>query len=61
MSVLTVGSMVFSSNPRIAVLTDGTWSLEIIQVREGDEGEYQCQVNTEPKKSAVVRLVVRGM
>ena len=49
----------FSSDPRIAVVS-GTWRFQIIQTSVRDEGEYQCQVNTEPKESAVVRLVVRG-
>ena len=63
MSVLTVGSLVFSSDTRLAVLPGqpvGSWRLRIQDVVARDQGEYQCQVNREPKESAVVQLVVRG-
>ena len=63
MSVLTVGSLVFSSDTRLAVLPGqpvGSWRLRIQDVVARDQGEYQCQVNTEPKESAVVQLIVRG-
>ena len=57
----------FSSDPRIAVVfpnrpgqTAGTWRLQISQASVRDEGEYQCQVNSEPKESADVTLVARG-
>ena len=62
-SVLTVGSLVFSSDTRLAVLPGqpvGSWRLRIQDVVARDQGEYQCQVNTEPKESAVVQLIVRG-
>ena len=66
-SVLTDGGLVFSSDPRIAVVspsrpgqTAGTWTLQIRQVTRGDEGEYQCSVNTEMKMSWRVVLRVRG-
>ena len=66
-SVLTVGGLVFSSDPRIAVVapsrpgqTAGTWSLQISQASVRDSGDYQCQVNSEPKESLDVTLVVRG-
>ena len=61
-SVLTVGSYVFSSDPRIAVgvgQNGSSWALSIIWVVGRDEGEYQCQANTEPKISYAVRLSVR--
>ena len=67
MSVLTVGGLVFSSDPRIGVVSStrpgqaaGTWSLQIAEAALGDSGEYQCQVNSEPKDSLDVTLVVRG-
>ena len=67
MSVLTVGGLVFSSDPRIGVVSStwpdqaaGTWSLQIAEAALRDSGEYQCQVNTEPKESLDVTLVVRG-
>ena len=66
MSVLTVGSLVFSSDPRIGVVTpwpgrtSGTWSLQIQEVSVWDSGDYQCQVNTQTKERLDVELVVRG-
>ena len=67
MSVLTVGGLVFSSDPRIGVVshrspeqTFGTWNLHIAEAALRDSGEYQCQVNSEPEESLDVTLVVRG-
>ena len=67
MSVLTVGGLVFSSDPRIGVVshrspeqTFGTWNLQIAEAALRDSGEYQCQVNSEPKESLDVTLVVIG-
>ena len=67
MSVLTVGGFVFSSDPRIGVVAPsrpgqlfGTWTLQIQKVGPRDAGEYQCQVNTEPKISLPVFLTVTG-
>ena len=66
MSVLTVGGLVFSSDPRIGVVTpwpgrtSGTWSLQIQEVSVWDSGDYQCQVNTQTKERLDVELVVRG-
>jgi len=67
MSVLTVGGFVFSSDPRIGVVAPsrpgqvfGTWTLQIEKVGTRDAGEYQCQVNSDPKESLDVTLVVTG-
>ena len=62
MSVLTVGGLVFSSDPRISVVTKthGTWSLQIQDVSVWDSGDYQCQVNTQARERLDVELVVRG-
>ena len=68
MSVLTVGGFVFSSDPRIGVVAPsrpgqvfGTWTLQIQKVGPRDAGEYQCQVNSDPKESLDVTLVVKGL
>ena len=67
MSVLTVGGLVFSSDPRVGLVSPstpglivGSWSLQIQEASPRDSGEYQCQVNSEPKESLDVTLVVRG-
>ena len=68
MSVLTVGGFVFSSDPRIGVVAPsrpgqvfGTWTLQIQKVGPRDAGEYQCQINSDPKESLDVTLVVEGL
>ena len=65
--VLSVGGLVFSSDPRMTVTTTYTdnnlqsiWSLRIGKSIKSDSGEYKCQVNTEPTISGSVRLIVRG-
>ena len=61
MSVLTVGGLVFSSEPRLGVAIDGsTVTLHIQEVTSSDSGDYQCQVNTDPKHSLDVTLLVTG-
>lgn len=62
-SVLTVGSLVFSSDPRIGVvLTAGenadVWGLKIEKVTLRDQGKYLCQVNTRKRVSWPVSLRV---
>ena len=67
MSVLTVGGLVFSSDPRLVVaaarLGPATlaWKLYISEVSPADSGDYQCQINTEPKQSLDVTLMVSGV
>jgi hypothetical protein len=41
-------------------LETGVWTLQIKYTQLRDEGEYQCQVNTEPKISFSVFLIVLG-
>ena len=66
MSVLSVGGLVFSSDPRLRVMvsrlspTAVSWSLTISPAMAGDSGDYQCQINTEPKLSLDVSLSVEG-
>ena len=65
--VLTVGGLVFSSDPRMTVTMtnkdndmQSTCSLRISQSIISDSGEYKCQVNTEPTISRSVKLNVKG-
>lgn len=37
-----------------------SWSLHITNVRSEDSGQYECQINTEPKLKSNVTLLVRG-
>lgn len=36
------------------------WGLVITDVRDTDAGEYECQINTEPKMVQYITLTVRG-
>jgi len=61
LTVLSSGSILFSSSPRLALLHhEGSpdWTLQITGVVLRDGGMYECQVNTEPKMSRVVNLAV---
>ena len=63
MSVLSVGGLVFSSDPRLEVTVSPggeTWQLEIRNVTQLDAGQYQCQVNTNTRLSTVISLSVIG-
>ena len=63
MSVLTVGGLVFSSDPRLGVTVSPggkIWQLEISNVSLADGGEYQCQVNTNTRLTTLHHLEVIG-
>ena len=50
-------------SPRLGLVTlasAASWSLTISPVQPGDSGDYQCQLNTEPKLSLDVTLIVNG-
>lgn len=69
--ILTMGSAVYSNDRRIEVLRPngttamrsnnrGDWILKIQSATVDDSGVYECQINTEPKKSKayVIHVVV---
>nr|CAI5819838.1 unnamed protein product [Callosobruchus analis]CAI5869968.1 unnamed protein product [Callosobruchus analis] len=62
--VLTVGSFTFTGDNRFeAVHSDSSeefWGLRIRGVKLDDAGRYECQVNTEPKKSLGIVLKISG-
>ncbi|XP_046437907.1 hemicentin-2-like isoform X2 [Daphnia pulex] len=61
LAILISGDHVYTSDTRVASLhpsSSALWGLQISPVRSSDEGFYQCQVNTEPKQSHTVVLVV---
>ena len=67
LSVLTVGGLVFSSDPRVGVLpptwpgwASGTWTLHIANTSVWDSGDYLYMVNNHQENRVVVELVVRG-
>ena len=69
LSVLTVGGLVFSSDPRVGLLPPtlpggasgaGTWTLQVANTSLWDSGDYLCMVNNHQEDRVVVELVVRG-
>ena len=62
LTVLSSGSLVFSSSPRVSVVHgEGSpdYNLQISRVVPSDAGHYHCQLNTRPARSVLVRLAVR--
>lgn len=37
-----------------------TWNLQVKYVQARDEGQYECQISTEPKMSKIVNLNIVG-
>ncbi|XP_045127483.1 basement membrane-specific heparan sulfate proteoglycan core protein-like [Portunus trituberculatus] len=60
--IITAGLLTYSPDDRYRVLhppdTD-EWTLHIKRTRPGDAGWYECQVNSDPKITTPVLLVVR--
>lgn len=59
--ILTVDRYTFIADERFQsflVEASDTWNLQIKYVQARDAGEYECQVNAEPKLSHVVNLYV---
>jgi len=59
--VLSHADILFSSSDRLTILHAAgsvDWNLQISDVNPQDSGEYECQVNTEPKVSRLVYLTV---
>ena len=61
--ILSVDRVMFIADERFqAIFVDGseTWTLQIKYVQARDEGDYECQISTEPKMSHFVHLNVVG-
>ena len=63
--VLSVWSQMFSTDSRLSVIhiyrpiiNADDWTLIINNTRHGDQGRYECSVNTVPKKSSLVMLEI---
>jgi len=60
LTVLSSGSYMFSSSPRMSLLHDEgspDYNLQIARVKSTDAGQYLCQLNTQPTQSARVNLI----
>merc|ERR1719376_1856901 len=67
-TVLSVGALTFSSDPRFSVIhvprpriRADDWTLVISSTEARDAGTYECSVNTLPKISHTVDLAVKEM
>ncbi|ENN81351.1 hypothetical protein YQE_02241, partial [Dendroctonus ponderosae] len=62
--ILTSGPHTFASDFRFEVIHSEKnvefWGLRIRGVKEDDAGQYECQVNSEPKMSLAYQLTVSG-
>ena len=59
LTVLSSGTTLFSSSPRLRLLHypgSPDWNLQLGPLVAEDGGTYECQVNTEPKQSRIVTL-----
>jgi hypothetical protein len=64
--VLTGGIITYTTDPRFHLRHEGddgeveSWVMRITNLTREDSGLYECQVNTEPKKSLAFKLYVSG-
>jgi hypothetical protein len=65
LQILTAGFVTFTSDKRFKVNHENSidttdWSLLITNVKLEDQGQYECQINTEPKMKQNINLMVKG-
>lgn len=65
LQILTAGLFTFTTDTRFKVnyensIDDTDWSLMITNVKLEDAGQYECQINTEPKMKKNINLMVKG-
>merc|ERR1711988_1218950 len=60
--VLAIGNHVITHDLRISVSNNGRriWNLHINNVKKADEGQYFCQINTDPMQNFMRNLQVVG-
>ncbi|XP_043527367.1 neurotrimin-like [Frieseomelitta varia] len=57
--ILSVDRTMFIPDERFQALfvdASDTWTLQVKYVQARDEGEYECQISTDPKKSHIIKL-----
>lgn len=60
--MIAFDGIVYSNKDHYRLESDyvGSYNLIIDRVNEDDQGEYQCQINTEPRKTKRIFLTVQG-
>jgi hypothetical protein len=60
--LIAFDGVVYSNKDHYRLESDyvGSYNLIIDRVNEDDQGEYQCQINTEPRKTKRIFLTVQG-
>jgi hypothetical protein len=60
--LIAFDGIVYSNKDHYRLESDyvGSYNLIIDRVNEDDQGEYQCQINTEPRKTKRIFLNVQG-
>ncbi len=60
--MIAFDGVVYSNKDHYRLESDyvGSYNLIIDRVNEDDQGEYQCQINTEPRKTKRIFLTVQG-
>lgn len=60
--ILTSGAITFTADGRFEAVYSHAdfWGLRIRGVRITDTGQYECQVNTDPKMNFALNLTVSG-
>ncbi|XP_011058480.1 PREDICTED: neurotrimin-like [Acromyrmex echinatior] len=58
--ILSVDRTMFIPDERFQAIFGeaDTWTLQVKYVQARDEGEYECQISTDPKKSHIIKLNV---
>ena len=61
-TLIAFDGIVYSNKDHYRLESDyvGSYNLIIDRVSEDDQGEYQCQINTEPRKTKRIFLTVQG-
>ncbi|XP_017761186.1 PREDICTED: neurotrimin-like [Eufriesea mexicana] len=57
--ILSVDKVMFIPDERFQALyveSTETWTLQVKYVQARDEGEYECQISSDPKKSHIIKL-----
>ncbi len=62
LTLIAFDGIVYSNKDHYRLESDyvGSYNLIIDRVNEDDQGEYQCQINTEPRKTKRIFLTVQG-